>query len=269
MRNYLDSISMVTDVHRGSVVISASHGGVYPSMLAAKAGLRAVVFNDAGIGRDQAGIGGIVALADIGMAAAAVDCMSCRIGDGADMAERGVISFANDPALAVGVKPGQHVTEAARLMATAPMPIGDFAEVAEGRYNLRVEGLHASLVIADSGSLFNSGDDGSILVMGSHGGVLGKPPGLALPATGRFVAFNDAGGGADDWGISRLSGLDDQQIPAAGVSHWAAKIGNGRSVWEEGIVSCVNKTAESLGVKIGLPLQQIIGMKADRSGKWP
>jgi hypothetical protein len=42
---------------RGAVLVTGSHGGVYPGRLAAKAGVRAAIFHDAGIGRDAAGIG--------------------------------------------------------------------------------------------------------------------------------------------------------------------------------------------------------------------
>ena len=48
-----------------------------------RAGVRAAVFNDAGIGLDDAGIAGLSRLQSIGMAAVAVSHASARIGDGA------------------------------------------------------------------------------------------------------------------------------------------------------------------------------------------
>ncbi|HBT42318.1 MAG TPA: hypothetical protein DEB21_09960, partial [Rhodospirillaceae bacterium] len=91
----LPSITDADADHRGRVVVSGSHGGLYPGYLAAKAGLRAVVLNDAGGGLGNAGVAGIHALDQTGMAAAAVFHQSARIGDAGDMLARGVISTMN------------------------------------------------------------------------------------------------------------------------------------------------------------------------------
>ena len=52
-----DSITRIGDEARGAVVVNASHGGIYAAYLAAKLGVAAAIFNDAGVGRDNAGIG--------------------------------------------------------------------------------------------------------------------------------------------------------------------------------------------------------------------
>src|SRR5215203_2491021 len=90
-----DTITKLPPDARGAVVVSGSHGGRYPGYLAVKAGLRAVILNDAGVGRDAAGIGALPYLEALGIAAAAVSHASCRIGDTADMLFRGTISHAN------------------------------------------------------------------------------------------------------------------------------------------------------------------------------
>lgn len=54
----------------GAVVVSGSHGGVYPGYLAAKAAVRAVILNNAGIGKDEPGIGALHYLDALGIAAA-------------------------------------------------------------------------------------------------------------------------------------------------------------------------------------------------------
>ena len=79
----------------GAVVVSGSHGGKYPGYCTAKAGLRAVILNDASVGKDNAGIGSLAYLEPLGIAAATVSYLSCRIGQPEDMLERGVISHAN------------------------------------------------------------------------------------------------------------------------------------------------------------------------------
>jgi hypothetical protein len=56
------------------------------------------------------------------MAAATVDCLSARIGDGADMPAHGVISHANRYAAACGVVAGQSCREAAERLRAASAP---------------------------------------------------------------------------------------------------------------------------------------------------
>ena len=76
-----DTITKLPPDAAGQVVVSGSHGGRYPGYLAAKAGLRAVILNDAGVGKDAAGIGRLAALDPRGVAAGAVSDASWRIGD--------------------------------------------------------------------------------------------------------------------------------------------------------------------------------------------
>jgi hypothetical protein len=114
-----DSVTTLGDV-RGKVLVAGSHGGIVAAYLGASAGAHALILNDAGIGKERAGIAGLAWLEAIGMAAAAVDCMSARIGDGADTLANGVISHANRHAAACGVVAGQTCREAAERLRTAP-----------------------------------------------------------------------------------------------------------------------------------------------------
>src|SRR5258708_27382222 len=93
-----DSVTRLGPEHVGAVLVAGSHGGVYAACLAARAGLRAVILNDAGVGLEGAGIAGLAYLDDFGMAAAAIGHLSARIGDGADMAARGIVSNVNPAA---------------------------------------------------------------------------------------------------------------------------------------------------------------------------
>ena len=101
-----DSITRVGTEAQGAVVVNGSHGGVYAAYLAAKLGVAAAIFNDAGIGRDRAGIAGLDYLAELGIPAAAVGHLTARIGDGADMMARGVITHANRLAAELGCRTG-------------------------------------------------------------------------------------------------------------------------------------------------------------------
>src|SRR5258707_190526 len=101
----------------GKVLVAGSHGGIIAAFLGARAGAHALVLNDAGLGKDRAGIAGLFYLEEIGMAAAAVDCMSARIGDGGSAWETGVVSHINSVAGAVGAARGMTVTRFSALIA--------------------------------------------------------------------------------------------------------------------------------------------------------
>src|SRR6476646_683366 len=114
-----DSITRIGAEAAGAVVVNASHGGIYAAYLAAKLQAAAAIFNDAGVGRDRAGIGGLDYLQDIGIAAATVGHDTARIGDGADMMARGVITHANGLAASLGVSLGQACRDAATALQQA------------------------------------------------------------------------------------------------------------------------------------------------------
>ena len=68
-----------------------------------------------------------------------------------------------------------------------------------------------------------------------------------------FAAISsDADRGIDDAGISRLPALDALGIACACVSAFSARIGDGRSLYEDGYVSVVNATAAGYGARIGM-----------------
>jgi len=69
----IDTITKLKKKHVGQVVIAGSHGGVYAGHCAAEGRVRAVILNDAGIGRERAGIGSLDYLDALGIAAATAD----------------------------------------------------------------------------------------------------------------------------------------------------------------------------------------------------
>jgi hypothetical protein len=253
-----DSVTTLDATTAGRVVVADSHCGVYAAYLAARAGARAVVLNDASVGKDRAGIGGLSWLAGFGLPAAAVDYASARIGDGADMLARGVISHVNAVASDLGCRPGQSAAEcAALLQARAPRAAATIPAEEERRYALqpaRAGAIATAIAIwaIDSISLARPGDDFAILVTGSHGGLLGGDPATALACDALAAVFNDAGGGIDGAGYTRLPALDARRIAGATVAASSARIGDGRSTWNDGIVSRVNATAAGLGARAGM-----------------
>jgi len=258
----LDSITKLTPGHAGSVLVAGSHGGVYPAMLAAQARLRGVIFSDAGIGLDEAGIGGLRFLNSVGLAAAAVDYRSARIGDGADLHRRGVISHVNEPAARLGCQPGMPVGLCAERMKSAEASEAPFAGLIEGRLLFRPAAPQIWGI--DSNSLAEPGDAGAILVSGSHGGLLGGKPASAIGPDVLAAAFNDAGMGIDNAGITRLAALDQRGIAAVTVSAASARIGDARSSWETGLVSAWNETAATYGARKGMKLRAFLKELASR-----
>ena len=102
----MDSITMVTLEDAGAIVVSGSHGGASSGAYALEVPLRAAFFNDAGIGKDEAGVVALQMLQSSGVAAGTVSHRSARIGDARDCWENGVISRCNAAARALGIEPG-------------------------------------------------------------------------------------------------------------------------------------------------------------------
>lgn len=242
----------------GRVIVTGSHGGLYPGQLVLAAQARAAIFNDAGIGRDRAGVAALDLLQQHGKAAAAVSHVSARIGDTEDMMAAGTISTANALAVACGVTPGISCAAAALLLEAAPLgPPAVAAKPHEARVAFTCEHQTRAIVLVDSASLVTVEDIGAIIVTGSHGGLIGGDLNKALRVEGFAAVFNDAGIGKDDAGIARLPALDDRGIAAFAVASSSARIGDARSTLCDGIISRVNRTAAALGARTGRHAKEI------------
>jgi hypothetical protein len=252
----IDSVTRMDESHRGKVLVAGSHGGVYAAYLAALGRLRGVILNDAGVGKDDAGIGGLAYLDEAGIAAATVAHDSARIGDGADMLARGVISHVNRLAAALGCKPGLSCVDCAKLLMRAAVPQQDPPPKRESRFRLRARPGELEVWGIDSASLVTPDDKDKILIVGSHGQLLGGRPETALKYDAVAAVYHDAGCGIDNAGTSRLPALDARGIAAGTVAHDSARIGDARSIWDGGIVTHVNATAARMGVKAGMTAQE-------------
>lgn len=255
----LNSVTDADAAAHGRVVVSGSHGGLYPAAIASRARVHAVIFNDAGIGFEQAGIAGVRALDSCGMAAAAVDCHSAEIGSAMDALANGVISFANDPARAAGVTAGMTARDAAALLARAPAPHAQLDPVAEARWDHDRPGKPALLCL-DSASLVTPEDAGRIIITGSHGGLIGGDPARALKARARLAVFNDAGGGKNGIGTSRLPALQQQGIAAVTVSHNSCRIGDAESALADGVISALNPCAQVMQAQLNIRLMDFLNL---------
>ena len=258
-RLILDSVTTFPPDARGRGAIAASHGGVYAAYLAAKAGIKGVILCDAGVGRQQAGIGGLDYLEKLGVAAAAIGHRSARIGDGADCARRGVITFANATAATFGVAPGMSAHEALERLERADLPPCPAPPpIEETRHRLsEAEAPGVRVHAIDSAGLVLPEDAGHIVATGSHGALLGGKPETAIKIAVFAALYNDADFGIEDAGVARLAVLDARDIAGACVSAWSARIGDGQSTWRDGFVTAVNARASICGGEIGISAQEL------------
>lgn len=247
---FLDSVTDVRTEDQGKIGICGSHGGLYAGAYASRAKLRAVVLNDAGVGLHNAGTAGVSALDGIGMAGLTVSADSARIGSSKETLEHGIISYVNSHADALGLAVGQSLKSFVHLLNDAPVPTGLLDPVEESKIE---EDLTDTLTVllVDSAALIRRSDKGRVIITGSHGGLIGGDPNRACKADAKLVVFNDAGGGKDGIGYSRLPVLDDRNIAAVTVDCHSCRIGDAHSTLDQGVISRVNAEASKMGFRAG------------------
>ncbi len=247
-----DSVTGIVPDDAGRVLVCGSHGGVFAATLAARIRPRAVILSDAGVGREQAGIAGLTTLEALGVAAVAIGHETARIGDGADLWRRGIVTHVNAVAARHGCAAGQDCAACARRLRAA-RPTGRLPRAASEACHLaRVRPGEPLVWALDSASLVAPEHAGQVVVTGSHGALLGGRAATALKVDALAAVFNDAGVGIDRAGIGRLAALEARGIAAATVGHDTAAIGDGLASWREGIVSHVNRVAAEAGAGPGL-----------------
>lgn len=112
----LDSASQICSADRGKIVVAGSNGGRESGRAAVAAGCAAIVLNDAGIGKERAGVAGLAVVDERGIPGMAVSHESAEISDGLSMWRTGRLSVVNDSAARLGVRAGMTVAEAIRAL---------------------------------------------------------------------------------------------------------------------------------------------------------
>jgi hypothetical protein len=250
----------------GHVLVSGSYGGEYNAFHAGKRGIRGVVLNDAGVGRNGAGIAGLAYLDRVHLPGATADARTCHIGDGEHMLAYGVISHVNESAQRYACAVGQSVRQCAQLMTDAPIVTAPMPPISGGcRYVIREIPGEPRVIALDAAPMLEASDAGSIVVTGSHAALFrGKPDGLIQPDV-HAIFFSDAGIGLDEAGVTRLALLDERHIVAGAASADSAAIGDARSIYADGVLSRVNATARAVGGTPGMRIRDFIELLIARA----
>ena len=108
----VDSITELSARDAGCIAVSGSHGGVSSARYAIATRPLLSIYNDAGGGKDGAGLAGLAMLQAQGLAACTVEHTSARIGDAQSTLNDGIINQVNASAAALGVVAGQRCADA-------------------------------------------------------------------------------------------------------------------------------------------------------------
>ena len=244
----------------GAVVVAGSHAAVFTIYLTARVNAFAAIHHDATIGREEAGVSGLVWADAFGMPVVAIDGQTARIGDGDDMMRAGRVSRVNQAASALGVHTSMSCREAAERLAAAGRdtspPQWQFDAPSETRHVYQENPDGTRILCMDSIALATDDDRDQIVATGSHGGAPSAQ--YSSKVRPKLVLFNDAGFGPDNAGIAALPVLDSEGIAALAVASDSARIGDGRSTLLDGRISAANEAAKKLGAQIGLATIDVV-----------
>jgi hypothetical protein len=113
----MDSITAAGAADAGKIVVAGSHGGISSGGFAIRHPLGACFLNDAGVGKDDAGIVALAMLDSVRIPGATISNQSARIGDARDHWENGILSHVNQAGSAAGLQPGLTVKDAVARLA--------------------------------------------------------------------------------------------------------------------------------------------------------
>ena len=268
----LDSLGDVKPENTSPILVCGSHCGGNRDLARhiKNCRIKAVFLNNAGIGKNQAGIRGLTHYQAENILACAVSHNSAEIGIAHDTWESGIISHTNLLAEEAGIKIGDSVKEAvAKIVNIIPLsiPINKNSESVsdEKKENSRKVDLKkqiqtqidgVTITVTDSITFLNANNSGDIVVCGSHGGLSAGE--YAQKHHVKAVFFNDAGIGKNNAGVKSLDHLSDAGILACTVDCMSAEIFNGQDVLENGIITVSNQLAKSRNIKERMTVKEVI-----------
>ena len=250
----LDSAADILPRNRGrDVLVTASYIGVLPARLVHEQLPRAVIGFDGGVGPQGANIAGLWYFEALNIAAAAVDVMTVILGDGVDVYQHGRISFVNRPAADCGVRVGMPANEAARLMLDQDPGTPGAYQVTNRRV-MHEAASGRQIVVTDSIVFGTEADTRNVLVTAGHTGRSGARHIIKVRPFG-FIC-SDGGRGRNDSGMAGLEITAQEGIAGATVDARLARMGDGMSTYEDGVISAANSLALDCGVRVGMPARE-------------
>lgn len=250
----LDSAADVLPRNRDrDVLVTASYIGVLPARLLREHLPRAAIGFDGGGGPQGANMAGLWYFEALNVPAAAVDVMTVILGDGVDVYHNGRISYLNRPAADCGVVAGMMAHEAARLMLERD-PGNPGAYQVTNRRVMHETAQGRQIVVTDSIVFGTEADRRNVLVTAGHTGRSGARHILNVRPFG-FVC-SDGGRGRNDSGMAGLEICNQEGVAGATVDARRARMGDGMSTYEDGIISAANTLAHACGVRVGMAAAQ-------------
>ncbi|WP_243348599.1 hypothetical protein [Parabacteroides sp. FAFU027] len=271
----LDSLGDLQYSNTCPILVCASHCGDNGAFArkVKDCQVKAVFLNNAGIGKNQAGISGLLHYEAKHVLACAVDHNSAEIGVARDTWESGIISHTNSRAEAAGIQIGDSVQDAVAkiinifkhtlstpesknsesLISNKEKDAGSKEDIKK-QTQTQVDGV--IVTVADSITFLNENNAGDIVVCGSHGGVSAGH--YAQKRHVKAVFFNDAGIGKNNAGIKSLASLSEAGILACTVDCMSAEIFNGQDILENGIISVCNQLAKARNIKEKMTVKEAL-----------
>jgi len=271
----LDSLGDLQASNTSPILVCGSHcgGNIELAKQVKNCRVQAVFLNNAGIGKNQAGIKGLTYYEAENILACAVDHNSAEIGISHDTWESGTISHTNSKAEAAGIQIGDSVKNAvAKIINIVTLPsstlnnnkpetlinneIKDSSSKVDLKKQTQTQIKGVNITVTDSITFLNKNNSGDIVVCGSHGGVSAGE--YAQKYKVRAVFFNDAGIGKNNAGIKSLESLSEAGILACTVDCMSAEIFNGQDILNNGIITVCNKLAKNKNIKANMTVKEAI-----------
>lgn len=270
----LDSLGDLQPGNTSPILVCGSHCGGSRDLArhVKNCHIKAVFLNNAGVGKNQAGIRGLTHYQAENILACAVDHNSAEIGIARDTWESGIISHTSSHAAEAGIQIGDSVKEAvAKIIHVIVLPSStqknknfesliDEKKENSGKVDLKkqsktqIDGV--SITVTDSITFLNGDNSGDIVVCGSHGGLSAGE--YAQKHRVKAVFFNDAGIGKNYAGVKSLESLCDAGILACTVDCMSAEIFNGQDTLANGIITVCNQLAKTRNIKEKMTVKEAI-----------
>jgi hypothetical protein len=218
-------------------------------------GVKAVIATDAGIGKDNAGISGLLHGETIGVPVAVIAAKSAETSNGRETLLLGTISRANKQAQALGVTTGMIAYEAGMRLAKAPAGKATPTPLGKEEKPVVVEVMPKGRIWATPGTTaIREKIPNDVVCSGANSSRVSSDGVLRMGAKGSIA--NDAGVGRNNTAIEALTLLAEKGVPSAAVGTMSARLGEGLSTWNDGVISFANAPAMKLGVKAGMTAKE-------------